>query len=70
MWNPDSDHLDKNWQIGTYISVHSTDMYVHVYEVTPYRHEHVLVCLVHAIMIYMYINIQICTYMPVYMYIS
>jgi hypothetical protein len=29
IWNPD--HLDKNWQIGTYVSVHCTDMYVHVY---------------------------------------
>jgi hypothetical protein len=28
-WNPD--HLDRNWQIGTYVSEHGTDMYVHVH---------------------------------------
>ncbi len=45
IWNPD--HLDKNWQIGTYVSVQCTDMYVNVYEVT-YRHEHVCTCYKHV----------------------
>jgi hypothetical protein len=32
IWNPD--HLDKNWQNGTYVSEHGTDMYVHVQTVS------------------------------------
>ncbi len=69
IWNPD--HLDKNWQIGTYVSVHCTDMYVHVYEVT-YRHEHVCTCYKHVhIYTDMYIHVHVYLLMYVhgtYMY--
>jgi hypothetical protein len=37
IWNPDHLRLDKNWQIGTYVSEHGTDLYIHVYVFT-YSH--------------------------------
>ncbi len=45
IWNPD--HLDKNWQNGTYVSEHDTDMYINVHAFT-YRHEHVCTWYVHV----------------------
>jgi hypothetical protein len=45
IWNPD--HLDKNWQNGTYVSEHGTDMYIDVHAFT-YRHEHVCTWYVHV----------------------
>jgi hypothetical protein len=45
IWNPD--HLDKNWQNGTYVSEHGTDMYIDVHAFT-YRHAHVCTWYVHV----------------------
>ena len=56
IWNPD--HMDKNLQIGTYGSVHGTDMYVHVH-VIMYKYKHVCTYYVHVHKYtYMYIHVH------------
>ncbi len=56
IWIPD--HLDRNWQIGTYVSEHGTDMYVHVHEFT-YSCEHVCTWYIHVHeYTYMYIHVH------------
>ena len=56
IWN--ADHLDRNWQIGTYVSEHGTDMYVHVHEFT-YSCEHVCTWYIHVHeYTYMYIRVH------------
>ena len=50
--------MDKNLQIGTYDSVHGTDMYVHVYEIM-YKYKPLCTCYVHVhkyTYMYMYVH--------------
>ncbi len=58
IWNPD--HMDKNWQTGTYVSEHGTYMYLHVYvHKFTYNYEHVCTWYIHVhIYKYIYINVH------------
>ncbi len=55
-----------SWQIGTYVSEHGTDMYVHVHEFT-YSCEHVCTWYIHVHQYtYMYIHVHEFLYMHVH----